>query len=289
MTRLNDPKTGKVVLIQQRLHEDDWSGAMVATGVWDRLSLPAIAEINEALPFGKKIFVRPAGDPLHPIRMPLAELAKIRAEIGSSLFSTQYQQRPVSSGEPLLDMQAFRRFDIPPKKRPGDLVVHSWDVAYTQEKHSDFSVCSIWLHRDYCLFLLNIVRVKKTYPELKRMILFNSHKADAVVIEGGPLGTPLWQELRRNDARKYVVAGAQQAKDVRLMSVRYLIESGRVWLPKAATFLPEFIHELSNFPNSKHDDQVDSFSQALRWMRRFAPQPPNDWKPPKDDDLKDAA
>ena len=46
-----------------------------------------------------------------------------------------------------------------------------------------------------------------------------------------------------------------------------LIEAGRVYLPESASWLFDYIEELSAFPNAKHDDQVDSTTQALSYMR----------------------
>jgi predicted phage terminase large subunit-like protein len=55
-------------------------------------------------------------------------------------------------------------------------------------------------------------------------------------------------------------------KVVRLMTVSALIESGRVFLPNMAPWLPEFEVEVAGFPNAVHDDQVDSMTQALDYM-----------------------
>ncbi len=44
------------------------------------------------------------------------------------------------------------------------------------------------------------------------------------------------------------------------------IENGNVRIPKEAPWLNEYLYELTTFPKSKYDDQVDSTSQALRWM-----------------------
>jgi len=46
-----------------------------------------------------------------------------------------------------------------------------------------------------------------------------------------------------------------------------LIEAGYVYLPNEAPWLADFMHEMINFPNGKHDDQVDSVSQFLWWAR----------------------
>ena len=43
------------------------------------------------------------------------------------------------------------------------------------------------------------------------------------------------------------------------------IEAGHVLLPKEADWLDTFLHELLAFPTGRHDDQVDSVSQFLKW------------------------
>ncbi len=56
-------------------------------------------------------------------------------------------------------------------------------------------------------------------------------------------------------------------KVTRLNLLTGLIESGHVILPPAAPWLDDFLLEITRFPRAKHDDQVDSFTQALAWMR----------------------
>lgn len=283
LTRLNDPTTGTIVLVQQRLHEDDWSAAMLASGVWDRLSLPAIAEVDEVIPFGKKVFKRTTGEALHPLRVPITELEKIRAEIGSADFSAQYQQRPVPGGGAILDIGLFPRYDVLPKQEPGDLIVHSWDVAYTIEKHSDYSVVISFVYKNYRLYVRKVTRFKKTYPELREIIRFTSKQADYVVIEGSSMGLALWQELHKEEPAKFWRFNPKESKDLRLMRVMHLIETGRVVLPRKADYLEDFLHELASFPNGKHDDQVDCLTQALWLVALSMPPPPPGWTPPEDE------
>ena len=44
-------------------------------------------------------------------------------------------------------------------------------------------------------------------------------------------------------------------------------ENGRVLLPANAPWLDEYLLELVGFPGTKHDDQVDSTTQALDHLR----------------------
>ena len=58
---------------------------------------------------------------------------------------------------------------------------------------------------------------------------------------------------------------------------RLFVEQGKfkahyVRFPRDATFLPELEAELLAFPNGKHDDQVDSITQALSYeIRTYDP------------------
>jgi predicted phage terminase large subunit-like protein len=56
-------------------------------------------------------------------------------------------------------------------------------------------------------------------------------------------------------------------KIMRLDAQTGVIENGLVYIPNEAHWLGEYLHELSTFPKSKHDDQVDSTSQALEWLK----------------------
>ena len=80
MSRLDDKRTGVIIIVMQRLHEDDLVGRLLreAPGEWTVLSLPAIAEQEEAIEIGEqKYHVRRPGDLLHAEREPLAILQSL--------------------------------------------------------------------------------------------------------------------------------------------------------------------------------------------------------------------
>jgi len=85
-SRLNDKCRGAIVLIMHRLHEDDLTGHVLEEEAWDRLSLPALAEMDECHSlehfWGQERLVRPAGMALQPEREGAAVLAQIRHTIG---------------------------------------------------------------------------------------------------------------------------------------------------------------------------------------------------------------
>src|ERR1700759_329985 len=97
-SRLNDKRHGAIVIIMQRLHEDDLIGHVLEQEGWEVLSFPAIAEADEVQRietiWGAQCFRRRQGEALHPEREPLETLDRIRRTIGEYNFAGQYQQAP---------------------------------------------------------------------------------------------------------------------------------------------------------------------------------------------------
>jgi hypothetical protein len=81
-SRLNDKARGVIILVMQRLHEDDLVGHVLAQEPWEVLSFPAIAECEETFAIetigGPRLYTRRPGDLLHPERESLDTLAGIR-------------------------------------------------------------------------------------------------------------------------------------------------------------------------------------------------------------------
>jgi hypothetical protein len=102
LSRLDDKQNGAIVLVMQRLHEDDLAGVLLrGSDEWTVLSLPAIAEQDEEIPIGNgKTHPRRAGDVLHPEREPRDVLESLRAQLGAETFAAQYQQQPMAPAAP---------------------------------------------------------------------------------------------------------------------------------------------------------------------------------------------
>jgi hypothetical protein len=99
-SRLNDKQTGCIIIIMQRLHEDDLVGHVLEQEDWEHLRLPAIAEEDEIHIIESRYQTRTvrAGEALHPEREPLAILELIRRTLGEYNFAGQYQQLPSPLG-----------------------------------------------------------------------------------------------------------------------------------------------------------------------------------------------
>jgi predicted phage terminase large subunit-like protein len=277
VSRLNDKETGPIVVVMQRLHEDDLAGHLLRQGNWQHLDLPAIAVEDTVIPIGSgKQIIRRPGEVLHDARESKEALDRLKAEIGSLKFSAQYQQRPVPVAGNLIRRDWFRFYDRLPDRRPRDRVAQSWDVAMMTGDANDFSVCTTWLMVGPDYYLLDVFRVRLQYPELRRQIvsLAARHGAETILIENAGPGMPLLQDLRRDLPRGMPWPTGQKpegSKADRMAAQSAKIEGGHVHLPRAAEWLDDFLLELLAFPYGRHDDQVDSVSQYLNWAakRRF--------------------
>ena len=89
-SRLNDKSKGAIILVMQRLHEEDLAGHLLDAGCWGHLSLPSIAEVEESIATGNnRKHVRGAGEALHPSRESIAHLEELKRVMGSAVFSAQ--------------------------------------------------------------------------------------------------------------------------------------------------------------------------------------------------------
>jgi predicted phage terminase large subunit-like protein len=276
-SRLNDKRTGRIVIIMQRLHEEDLVGYVLAQEPWEVVSFPAIAESDEEhyieTIWGPRCFRRRQGEALHPEREPLETLQHLRRTLGEYNFAGQYQQSPAPLGGGLVKADWFKRYPESGLPERFDRVVQSWDTANKATELSDFSVCTTWGAKDKNLFLIGLFRRRLEYPELKRAVgeqqrLYN---ANVVLIEDKASGTQLIQDLIAEGCHGVTRYQPTGDKIMRMNAQTAVIENGFVHIPERAPWLAEYLHELTVFPNGKHDDQTDSTAQFLDWFKRPFP------------------
>jgi len=269
LSRLNDPVNSAIVLIQQRVHEEDLAGYLLETEEWEHLELQASAEEPCEIDLGwRGKIIRKEGHLLHEARLPQKLLDRYQHHLGSYVDAAQYQQRPAPLGGGLVTWDWFKSFTQAPTLRSGDRVVQSWDTASKAGEANDYSVCTTWLVRNNSAWLIDLYRTKLEFPELKRQISVQAgkHNAALVLIEEAGSGVQLIQDLKQATRLRIKGIVPKDDKATRLLSVTPLIESGGIAIPENAPWLAEFQREISLFPSGKHDDQVDSMTQFLRWL-----------------------
>ncbi|GJD63987.1 phage terminase large subunit [Methylobacterium frigidaeris] len=270
LSRLNDKGAGRVVAIQQRLHEDDLAGYLVASGQFEHLNLPALATGEESVPIGfGQVHWRAKDEALCPEREPAAVLERLRREMGAYAFSAQYQQDPVPPGGNRVRWEWLGSYAAVLGREAYQGVVQSWDTALTAEPTSDYSVGQTWGFREDHWHLLDVVRERLDFPELKQRVRGQAGRwnADLVLIEHAGSGIPLLQQLRAEEGGRRVYQGVKVKldKQTRFEGQTGHLETGRYLLPRQAPWLEAFRREVLAFPRGRYDDQVDSLVQFVEW------------------------
>jgi predicted phage terminase large subunit-like protein len=284
LSRLDDKRTGAIVVVMQRVHMDDMTGFLTEqSDDWEVLNLPAIADHDCNVPcWDGKTHFRKAGEVLSPEREPLYVLEAMKMMIGSDAFSAQYQQMPVPPGGAMIKRHWIVRYKELPPMSERILVMQSWDTANKGGPQNDWSVCTTWiLARGNRWYLADVWRGRVDYPTLKSVVVTHAKqwKAQRVVVEDAGAGTMLVQELR-SLVPGIIGIKPEGDKASRMAVASAKFEAGQAMLPERAPWLADLESELFAFPGGKHDDQCDSISQALldhniSWIEMLTPE---DWQ-----------
>lgn len=275
LSRLNNKQTGVIILVMQRLHQDDLVGHVMGQEDWEVLSLPAIAEEAEIYlvedPLGLRQFNRKAGDVLQSDRESTLTYLSIRRTIGEYNFASQYQQNPMPVGGAIVKREWLSRYEPDNLPERFSCVLQSWDTANKSGELNDFSVCTTWGATFDRHYLLSVFRKRLNYPDLKNAVKEQArqHSANTILIEDRASGTQLIQDLKIEGLFGVKPYDPPPGSDkiMRVYAQTAEFESGRVRLPSSAPWLEDYVRELTTFPGSKFDDQVDSTTQALEHLK----------------------
>jgi predicted phage terminase large subunit-like protein len=266
-TRLNDKKKGAIILVMQRLHEEDLCGHLLGSSKnWRHLKLPIIN--NEEFKFkiaDKEFYIKP-NTMLHEGRDDIESLRQIEEELVTYNFSAQYMQEPISNLSSLLKQEDIHYYD---HLEEFDYIVQSWDTAIKITAKSDFSVCTTWAIKQKKYYLISMLRSRFEYSDLKSAIISQAKKFNPkfIIIEDKASGQSLNQDLSLET--NLIIKKYNPAKDkiTRFAATIPHFQSGRVLLPENALWMNVFLQELMSFPNGKNDDIVDALSQFIDVMK----------------------
>ncbi len=266
LSRLDDKQRGTILVVMQRLHTNDLAGTLLrASDEWTLLKFPAIAEEDATIKIGEdRCHVRRVGELLHAEREPDWLLEEQRQHMGSDIFQAQFQQEPVPPGGNLVKRVWVRPYDQLPVCTWATPIIQSWDTASKDGGQNDWSVCTTWLFHERKYYLIDVFRNRVNYPTLKAMAIEHArlHKPMKILIEDTGVGTGLIAELQSLGLP--AIAVKPEGNKLARMSIQSAkFEAGQVLFPRAAPWLAVLEAELFSFPASRHDDQVDSISQAL--------------------------
>jgi predicted phage terminase large subunit-like protein len=269
LPRLDSKAEDAIIVVMQRLHTDDLIGHLLEQEGWSELNLPAISEAEQIVQLGPgRHYQRNPGEVLHAGREPRSVLEELKRSMGSADFAAQYQQEPIPAGGNLIKWSWFSPYDEPPAWQSGDKLIVSWDTAMSAGELSDYSACVVLQVRDEGACVLDVIRERLDYPDLRRKVIEVHRRWRAVtssyalLIENKGSGMSLIQDLKGDGIRAIEVKPAGD-KIMRMNAHTARIEAGYVHLPRRAPWLDEFRREIMAFPATRYDDQIDALSQAL--------------------------
>jgi len=303
-TRLNNPDKSAIVVIMQRLHEEDVSGVILDKGLgYDHIMLPMEYEPLRAAPtmLGWEDQRETLGELLFPERFPEHVVERDKRAMGPYAVSGQFQQTPTPADGGIIKRDWWQLWEH--DSFPAfDYIIASLDTAYTEKTENDPSALTIWgvytedpISTEAMkkpLSLKEMFQKERGYkaPHPKVMLVnawaerlelhqlvtkvaetLKKYKADAILIEDKAAGHSVAQELRRlyNHLGFMVITDNPNGIDKRsrLYSVQHIFAEGLVYAPDKS-WADMVITQSAIFPKGKHDDLVDTVSMALRHLRK---------------------
>ena len=275
-TRLNDPEKSAIIVVMQRLHENDPSGYILAKELgYEHLCLPmefdparrCVTSIGWSDP-------RTEGDELlFPERFPRSVVDRDKAAMGEYATAGQFQQRPSPIGGGIFKDEWWQYYQVLPKIRYR--IIYA-DTAQKTKEQNDYSVFQCWgMGEDGRIYLIDMVRDKWEAPELlvRAKAFWDKHKAMPRIsgtlrqlkVEDKSSGTGLIQQLKK---KRVPVVGIPRGTDKvsRAMDTAPHIQAGNVVLPESASWLSDILNEATSFPNASHDDTLDPMMDAVSDM-----------------------
>lgn len=162
------------------------------------------------------------------------------------------------SGTNKIDTSKFKRFCM------------SWDCTFEGDVTSDFVSGQVWgmlengdyyllerVHKqlDFTDTASTIYKLACKYPYIRNLIIEKKANGHAII-----------NTLEKVYNIRTIAEVPKESKEVRASAIAYVVNDGRVFLPDDMVDMESFLDEFTNFPKGRHDDDVDSFSQAMRWM-----------------------
>ena len=268
---------GWVILVMTRWHEADLAGSILPkhydgrSGMikcrdgneWEVLNVPACAERDDD-PLGRKV-----GEYLWPEWFSRKHWSQFQGN--ARTWASLFQQRPRPAEGVIFKEAWLNRYSVIPAA--ASHIVHSWDTAYKPSQINDPSVGSSWCFGSHAsgYFLRDVFRERIEYPALRRAVI-NMAERDhpiAILIEDKASGQSLIQDLRSSTRLPIIAIEPEGDKLTRANEVSATVEAGLVYLPETAPWLMDYESELLGFPLAPNDDQVDSTTQFLRWVRTW--------------------
>lgn len=268
-TRLNNPDRSAIIVVMQRLHEDDVSGHILSTeSGYDHLCLPMEFERDRkcVTSIGWQDPRQKEGDLLFPERFPAAVVERDKRSMGSFAAAGQLQQRPAPRGGGMFKRHWFEVVSAAPANCQW---VRAWDLAATADERAAWTA-GILMGRsnEGHYYIADATRIQGSPGDVERL-LKSTASQDGALVKGslpqdpGQSGKSQVQYLIRQLAGyDYRASPETGSKETRAGPLAAQAEAGNVKIVKG-DWNREFLAEMETFPMGKFKDQVDAASRAF--------------------------
>lgn len=295
-TRLNDPKRDAMVTIMQRLHERDVSGHILEDiGGWEHLCIPAefdgkrrTTSIGAYDPRKKK------GELICPERFGEKEITDLKQLLGEYGVAGQLQQDPTPTQGGILKTTYFNMWPADKGLPQFEYILQSYDCAFTEKTTGDPTACTVWAVFTYQgkrnVMLIDAWDEHLSYPDLRKRAIkewtteyggmtekspyTKARRPDRVLVEAKASGQSLLQDLRLAKVPAVGYNPGMADKVSRAHQAAPTLELGLLWIPESGknrgqtvSWAQEFVKQLTKFPVAEHDDYVDTFTQAVIYLK----------------------
>lgn len=265
-SRLDNQNTGAIIIIMQRLHDNDLVWFLTdleqeGWEKWEKIIVPAISEWPEIYDTRYGIINRPENDLLLEKKLNREALENLR-KTDPQTFSAQYQQQPINKETQEFHEEWFRYFDEFPKENWK--ILTAVDPAFSSHKESDESAITtvkmIWDE----VYILEQTAWRFNPAELEDKIIYHIKKwqPEKIWIESFSAQVTVSFSLKNRIKKEGLyfteVVEIRQKWD-KESKIRSLIPWYRNWLIFHNRNNCDWLEQqLIRFPKSKHDDRADS-------------------------------
>lgn len=273
-TRLDDPETGLYIVVMQRLHEMDLTGHLLKKEPTKWLHICIPAELTDDVR-PKTLRNKYTGGLFFPKRFSKSFLDDMAVGLGSYGYACQYLQRAAPEAGGIIKKAWFGRFNLLELDKVADEknvpVVWNYfvDGAYTAKEQNDPTVILCAAYVKPKLYIRARAKVWLELPELVKFIpefcLRTGYNAGSLIrIEPKGPGLDAAHALQRwTDLNVLVDKAPTVDKVSRAKSITPFLEAKRCDLLEGEEWIDDYLGELGGFPNTAHDDQVDTTVMAV--------------------------
>lgn len=281
LNRLNDQERSAIVVIMQRLHEDDVAGVIQKLGMgYTHLCLPMEFEVDrrcEIFVDGKLVFRDPRandGDLLDPVRFSRETIEKLKRDMTEYAWAGQYQQRPAPR-----EGGIFKRhwFEIVPAPPAGARKCRGWDLAASKTSTSAFTAGVLMSEMAGVYYIEDVRRERGSPADVERLIK-NTAVLDGISTKVSIPQDPGQAGKAQVQAYAKLLAGHNCRfspetgdKMTRALPLSAQAEVGNVKIVKG-DWNAAFLEEITSFPAGSYKDQTDAASRAFAELVPVAPQ-----------------